>query len=545
MGTRVTEARVRQCREAGLWRNESLETYLDRWATARPDKVAVVDGHGRYSWAALARAVERVAHGLRAHGLEAGGVVSCQLPNWNEFVLVFLAASRLGAVVNPIPPTYRASELRFMLGLLESQTLIVPSTFRGFDYLPMTAQIRKELPRLERVFVARGEAPAGTEPFSALTDTAWEAKAGRGSLPGSDPDTVHEVVFTSGTTGEPKGVMHTPNTTLSTIYALIERLAFTDRDVLLMASTLGHQTGYLYGYCLNLLLGATAVWMDIWNVADAARLIEAERVTFTMGATPFLRDLTYAETPRDLGSLRVFISAGAPIPRQLVKDARDRLKCAISAGWGMTENGLVTCNGLDDPEEKVFTTDGVPLSGMELRVVDEDGHEVARDDEGDLLVRGPAQFAGYFKRPEFTADGHTIDGWFKTGDRATLDGDGYLSITGRTKDVIIRGGENIPVVEVENLLYTHPKIAGVAIVAMADPRLVERACAVVIPHDGQSLTLPEVTAFLEGHQLARHKFPERLEIVTEFPMTPSGKIQKYRLRQLVAERIKSKLGGAA
>jgi cyclohexanecarboxylate-CoA ligase len=545
MGTRVTEARARQCRAAGLWRNESLETYLDRWATARPDKAAVVDGHGRYSWAALARAVERVAHGLRVHGLEAGGVVSCQLPNWNEFVLVFLAASRLGAVVNPIPPTYRASELRFMLGLLESQTLIVPSTFRGFDYLPMVAQIRKELPRLERVFVARGEAPAGTEPFSALTDTAWEAKAGRGSLPGSDPDTVHEVVFTSGTTGEPKGVMHTPNTTLSTIYALIERLAFTDRDVLLMASTLGHQTGYLYGYCLNLLLGATAVWMDIWNVADAARLIEAERVTFTMGATPFLRDLTYAETPRDLGSLRVFISAGAPIPRQLVKDARDRLKCAVSAGWGMTENGLVTCNGLDDPEEKVFTTDGVPLSGMELRVVDDDGHEVARGGEGDLLVRGPAQFAGYFKRPEFTADGHTIDGWFKTGDCATLDGDGYVSITGRTKDVIIRGGENIPVVEVENLLYTHPKIAGVAIVAMADPRLVERACAVVIPHDGQSLTLPEVTAFLEGHQLARHKFPERLEIVTEFPMTPSGKIQKYRLRQLVAERIKGKLGGAA
>ena len=537
MGTRVAEARARECTEAGLWRNESLETYLDRWATARPDKAAVVDGQGRYTWASLARAVERVAYGLRALGLEAGGVISCQLPNWNEFVLVFLAASRLGAVVNPIPPTYRASELRFMLGLLESQALVVPSTFRGFDYLPMAAQIRHELPRLERVFVARGRAPAGMEGFSVLTDTAWETKAGRRPLPGSDPNTVHEVVFTSGTTGEPKGVMHTPNTTLATIYTLIERLAFTDQDVLLMASTLGHQTGYLYGYCLNLLLGATAVWMDVWNVADAARLIEGERVTFTMGATPFLRDLTYAETPRDLGSLRVFISAGAPIPRQLVKDARDRLQCVISAGWGMTENGLVTCNGLDDPEEKVFATDGLPLPGMELRVVDDDGGRVTSGGEGDLLVRGPAQFAGYFKRPEFTADGHTADGWFKTGDRATLDGDGYVSITGRTKDVIIRGGENIPVVEVENLLYTHPKIAGVAIVAMDDPRLVERACAVVIPHDGYSLTLPEITAFLEGQQLARHKFPERLEIVAEFPMTPSGKIQKYRLRQLIAERI--------
>jgi cyclohexanecarboxylate-CoA ligase len=545
MGTKVSEARVRECTEAGLWRNESLETYLDRWATSRPDKAAVVDGQGRYTWAALARAVERVAHGLAAHGVEPGGVVSCQLPNWNEFVLVFLAASRLGAVVNPIPPTYRASELRFMLGLLESQALVVPATFRGFDYRQMAAQIKGDLPRLERVFVARGDAPAGMETFAALTDTAWEARAGRRPLPGSDPNTVHEVVFTSGTTGEPKGVMHTPNTTLSTIYTGIERLAFTDRDVLLMASTLGHQTGYLYGYCLNLLLGATAVWMDVWNPAEAARLIEAERVTFTMGATPFLRDLTYTETAHALGSLRVFISAGAPIPRQLVKDARRRLDCVISAGWGMTENGLVTCNGLGDAEEKVFATDGVPLPGMELRVVDDDGRDVPVGGEGDLLVRGPSQFVGYFKRPQFTAEGHTADGWFKTGDRATLDADGYVSITGRTKDLIIRGGENIPIVEVENLLYTHPKVSGVAIVAMADQRLGERACAVVIPREGQSLTLPEITVFLEAHQLARHKFPERLEIVSEFPMTPSGKVQKYRLRELVAERIKGGAGGAA
>jgi cyclohexanecarboxylate-CoA ligase len=204
----------------------------------------------------------------------------------------------------------------------------------------------------------------------------------------------------------------------------------------------------------------------------------------------------------------------------------------------MTENGLVSCNGLDDPEEKVFTTDGVPLPGMELRVVDEGGRDAPHGVEGDLLVRGPAQFAGYYKRPEFTADGHTADGWFKTGDRATLDRDGYVSITGRTKDVIIRGGENIPVVEVENILYTHPKVAGVAIVAMDDARLGERACAVVIPRQGESLALPEVIAFLEAQQLARQKFPERLELVSEFPMTPSGKIQKYRLRQLVAERIK-------
>jgi cyclohexanecarboxylate-CoA ligase len=545
MDTKVSIARGREFSAAALWRNESLETYLDRWASVRPDKAAIVDGQRRYTWSELARAVERVAHGLAAHGLRPGGVISCQLPNWNEFVLVFLAASRLGAVINPIPPTYRASELRFMLGLLDAHTLVIPAIFRGFDYRVMAAELRRDLPRLERVFVARGEPPAGMERFAALTDSAWEAKEERRPLPGTDPNAVHEVVFTSGTTGEPKGVMHTPNTTLSTLYTTVERLAFTDRDVLLMASTLGHQTGYLYGYCMTVLLGATAVWMDMWNAESAARLIEAERVTFTMGATPFLRDLTYTQAAHDMGSLRLFISAGAPIPRQLVKDGRDRLKCAISAGWGMTENGLVTCNGLKDPEEKVFTTDGVPLPGMELRVVDEAGGDLGAGREGDLLVRGPSQFAGYFKRPEFTADGHTADGWFKTGDRATLDRDGYVSITGRSKDIIIRGGENIPVVEVENLLYTHPKISGVSIVAMADPRLVERACAVVIPREGQQLTLPEITSFLEGQGVARHKFPERLEIVSEFPMTPSGKVQKYRLRALVAERIRGEAGPGA
>ena len=545
METNLTDARIRASRASRAWRDESLETYLDRWASTRPDKTAVVDRVRRLTYQDLARAVDRVAHGLRAHGVEAGSVISLQLPNWHEVGLLFLAASRLGAVVNPIPPTYRASELRFMLGLLESQVMIVPATFRGFDYRDMLAALRPQTPRLEHVFVVRGDPGPGMQPFTALTDTAWEARAGRRPLPGTDPNAVHEIVFTSGTTGEPKGVMHTPNTTLSTIYQTIERLEFSERDVLLMASTLGHQTGYLYGYCLDLLLGATAVWMDVWNATEAARLVEAERVTFTMGATPFLRDLTYTDAKNDFGSLRLFISAGAPIPRPLVRDARARLKCAISAGWGMTENGLVTCNGLDDPEEKVFDTDGAPWPGMELRVVGEDGSDVPTGIEGELLVRGQSQFVGYFKRPVFTAEAHTADGWFKTGDRATLDRDGYISITGRSKDLIIRGGENIPVVEVENVLYTHPKISGVAIVAIADSRLVERACAVVIPREGQSITLPEISAFLERQQLAKHKFPERLEIVDEFPMTPSGKVQKYRLRQLVAERIAAQAARAA
>jgi cyclohexanecarboxylate-CoA ligase len=544
MDTTLTAERIHASTAAGFWRGETLASCLDRWARTRPARTAVVDAVGRLSYAALARGVERVAHALRAHGVEAGRVVSCQLPNWNEFVLVALAATRLGAVIHPIPPTYRAHELRFMLGLLESQVLVVPGTFRGFDYPAMVAGLRGTLPRLEQVIVVRGPAPAGMLSWTALTDRAWEARAGRRPLPGTDPNAVHEIVFTSGTTGEPKGVMHTSNTLLATLPALAERLRLTGDEVLLMASTLGHQTGYGYGLALAVLLGGTAVWMDVWDPAAAAALVERERVTFTMGATPFLRDLTQVAGRRDLTSLRAFIAAGAPIPRALVGEARRRLECAISAGWGMTENGLVTCNGLEDPEDKIFATDGAPLPGMEVRVVDGAGRDVGAGAEGDLLVRGPALFVGYARRPGFTAEAHTPDGWFRTGDRATLDRDGYVTITGRTKDLVIRGGENVPVAEVEGLLYAHPKLAGVAIVAMPDPRLGERACAVVIPRPGHTVTLAELVAFLERQGVARYKFPERLEVVAEFPTTPSGKVQKYRLRELVAARVAAERGRA-
>jgi cyclohexanecarboxylate-CoA ligase len=536
------EERIRRSVASGQWRNESVEVYLDRWATKRPAKTAIVDGAGRYTYAELARTVERVAHGLAAHGVERGGVISCQLPNWNEFIVLLLAVARLGAIVNPIPPIYRASELRFMLNRLESRVVVIPGTFRGFDHVSMLAGLRPDVPRVEHVFVARGAPGGDMLPFTTLTDTAWEARPGRRGLPGSDPNEVCEVIFTSGTTGEPKGVMHTPNTVLANVSRVIERLACSERDVVLMSSTFAHQTGYLYGYCLTFVLGATGVWLDVWNAAEAARLIAAARVTFTMGATPFLQDLTHVPGRHDLSSLRLFISAGAPIPRPLVRDARARLGCAISPGWGMTENGLVTCNGFDDPEDKVFTTDGRPLPGMELRIEEGDGQSLPPGTEGDLLVRGSSQFVGYFKRPEFTRESYTADGWFRTGDRATLDRDGYLSITGRSKDLIIRGGENIPVVEVENVLFAHPKIASVAIVGMPDPRLGERACAFVIPKPGESVTLAEIVAYLESQQLARQKFPERIETVAEFPMTPSGKVQKFRLRRLIAEKLANESG---
>src|SRR5712691_4882907 len=322
--TDLTAERVRAATLAGYWRDETIDRYLDRWATQRPEKTALVDGSWRVTWAELARTVERVAHGLAEHGIGPGAVVACQLPNWSEFVILALATTRVGAILNPIPPTYRANELRFILDVLEARALVIPGRFRNFDYVAMAESLRRETPRLERVWVARGTPGRDMLPFAALLETAWEARAGRRPLAGTEPNAVTEVIFTSGTTGEPKGVMHTSNTVLSIIYPLIERLRFTERDVTLMSSTFGHQTGFLYGYCMTMLLGSTGVWLDVWNAEEAARLIEAERVTFTMGATPFLQDLTYsaAVERRDCSSLRLFISAGAAIPRKLVQDAR-------------------------------------------------------------------------------------------------------------------------------------------------------------------------------------------------------------------------------
>jgi cyclohexanecarboxylate-CoA ligase len=293
----------------------------------------------------------------------------------------------------------------------------------------------------------------------------------------------------------------------------------------------------MYGLVLPVMLGATAILQDIFDPAEMARQVIAERATFTMGATPFLNDFVEcierdgAETP----SLRVFVSAGAPIPRDLVTRARSILGAAIVSGWGMSENGAVTTTRLDDPEELVTGTDGCALPGMEVRVLDEAGECTPPDEPGELHVRGCSNFLGYFKRPGL-AD-IDADGWFKTGDIARIDAQGYIRITGRSKDIIIRGGENIPVVEIEGLLYRHPAIAAVAIVGFPHPRLGEQACAFVVPREGEDFIFADMVGYLKSQRIAVQYIPEKLEIVAELPITPSGKVQKFKLRNsLLATR---------
>ena len=530
-------ARGPAARAAGLWGDETLRDHLARAVAATPDRAAIVacrsegGAEHRITYRGLDELATKVALSLRERGVGRGDVVSFQLPNWWEFSVLHLACLKLGAVSNPLMVIFRQRELGFMLGLAESKVLVVPHRFRGFDYPAMAREVQAALPGLRHVFVAGGE-----------SDTAFDRLLAPQDDPGGfvqaplSADDVIQLLYTSGTTGEPKGVTHTSNTMLSNLGPFAARLGLGADDVIHMPSPLAHQLGFMYGIVLPVMLGGTAVLQDIFTAPEMARQIRAEGATFTMGATPFLNDLTehVAATGEATPTLRVFVSAGAPIPRALVAKARPTLGTAVISAWGMSENGAVTTTRLEDNEERATTTDGCPLPGMELRIVDGEGRRLPPGAEGSLQVRGCSNFAGYLKRPDL--DPTDPDGWFDTGDLARMDADGYIRIAGRSKDIIIRGGENIPVVEVEGLLYRHPAVAEVAVVGYPDARLGERACAYVRLREGASLSMAEMVAHLEAQKMARQYMPERLEIVAELPRTPSGKIQKFRLREMARQQ---------
>ena len=551
----LPQARVQSMKQAGFWRGRTLLDYLDDCVARSPERTAIVDNRlatGErqvLTYAELGRRVERIAQGLAALGVGTGDVVSYQLPNWWQFTALHLAALRLGAITNPLMPIFRERELEFMLRLAEAKVFIVPKRFRDFDYEAMANGLRTKLPALGHVLVVGGDGPGAFERLLDGSGKADRGKADGGKADGGKdsggkaarkplaerrpaPDDVVEIIFTSGTTGEPKGVMHTSHTLFSNIEPYAERLRLGKQDVVLMASPMAHQTGFMYGLMMPIFLGGISVLLDTWNPARAVDLVAAERVSFTMASTPFLLDLTNEAEKRkqDVDTLHTFLSAGAPIPRSLVRRAADGLGARIVSAWGMTENGAVTTTRPDDRAEKIFETDGCPLPGMELRTIDPEGRPLGPDQQGRLQVRGCSNFVGYLKRPEWY--GTDAEGWFDTGDLARLDADGYVRITGRSKDILIRGGENVPVVEIEDLIYQHPAVLETAIVGMPDPRLGERGCAFVTLRPGQSLTLKELVAFLETKKVAKQYLPERLEVIPALPKTPSGKVQKFRLREM-------------
>lgn len=530
--TTLTNERIESAKAAGYWPDVSLH---DSLVVADPDKTALIDSRQRLTYRELLDLAEDLACGLVSIGIRPRDVVQVQLPNWVEFVIAMAAVERIGAVINPVAPIFRRNEVTVMSELAKPRAVICAREYRGFDYPAMHLEIREQLSCIEQIVVV-GDAPPDTTSWDEVVSTGRANRLPPETLdllaPGHDD--VTEIIFTSGTTGQPKGVLHTGNTLSAGLSGVRPNLRHGADEVIHMASTFAHQTGFLFGARLPLVVGGTGIYQDVWDAAAFADLIGAEHITASAGAAPFLADLLRVPglDEKDLSSFTTFGCFGSAIPLPLLEEAAERLPCAVMPGWGMSEISLLTTTSWTDPIEKRALTDGNPLDGNEIRVIDPQGAVCASGVEGDLQARGVFEFVGYLQGRAFTQSFYDEDGWFDTGDRATIDDDGYVRITGRSKDLVIRGGENVPVKEVEDVLLRHAAVAGVAIVALPHDRLGEVGCAFVVVAEGLAApALSDLTEFLEAQSVTRQFWPEQLEIIDAFPMTPSGKVQKYRLRE--------------
>lgn len=534
------DQRGAQMRAAGFWRDETLLDHLARQVSALPDKVAVSAYRADQSscrtltYLELDHAANRLAAALDQIGVGRGDVVSMQLPNWWQALAIHIACLKIGAITNPLMTILRERELGYMLKQARAKVFIVPRQFRGFDYLGLAQGLRPDLPDLLEI-IDIGEVEG--DGFDRFLETV-PADATPASAAAANPDDVIELLFTSGTTGEPKGVMHSSNTMLSNLVPFAVRLGLQSGDVIHMPSPIGHQLGFMYGLVLPVMLGASTVLQDVFDPAEMERQVARHQVTFTMAAPPFLADFVRHIEARQstTESLRIFVSAGAPVARSLVARSREVLGAAVISGWGMSENGAVTITRPQDSIDQVTNTDGCALEGMEVIVRREDDTVAPPDETGRLFVRGCSNFVGYFARPDLP----TLDseGWFETGDFARIDAEGYVRITGRSKDIIIRGGENVPVVEIEDLISQHPAVSSVAIVAVPHERLGEQALAFVVTAGDVEFGLEIMRDHLRRSGTAVHYFPEYLKTVDALPTTASGKVQKFVLR----DQAKAELG---
>src|SRR6059036_856442 len=532
--TRLTGELIARYQKSGHWGSETFGTILARRASAHPDRVAIVDRGRRVTYAELETRVDRVAAGLGALGNGVGDVVTIQLPNWAEFAYVFFALERLGAVANQIGPDFRSREVDYILRFSESRAFVCPASFKNFDYVKMISELRPGLPDLEAVCVLGRPASssAGLVSLDALVEDASAAPPGAGQR----ANDVMRMAFTSGTTGNPKGVIHSHNTTLSTCRTLNADMRVTPEEVFLIYLPLGLNWGYLT-LVQAVMAGARAVLLDQFSARAPLELIQRERVTYIPTApASIIAMLNEPDLRRyDLSSLRVIITGGASCPIETIREFRARMHGHLIELYGMLETGFHTYTRLSDDPEAVTGTVGRVSSGLGLRLIDDSGRDVAAGAEGEIAAQGPSVHLGYHKNPTANAELFTADGWFRTGDLGQLDEAGNLRIVGRLKEMINRGGKKFFPREIEEILYTHPKILHAAIVGVPDPRLGERNCLCVIPRAGQTLTLDEVVGYLRDG-VATYKLPETIEVFDELPFTPTGKIQRHVLVRRVLER---------
>ncbi|EFD9109917.1 medium-chain fatty-acid--CoA ligase [Escherichia coli] len=531
------EQRRAAYRQQGLWGDASLADYWQQTARAMPDKIAVVDNHGAsYTYSALDHAASCLANWMLAKGIESGDRIAFQLPGWCEFTVIYLACLKIGAVSVPLLPSWREAELVWVLNKCQAKMFFAPTLFKQTRPVDLILPLQNQLPQLQQIVGVDKLAPA-TSSLSLSQIIADNTSLTTAIT--THGDELAAVLFTSGTEGLPKGVMLTHNNILASERAYCVRLNLTWQDVFMMPAPLGHATGFLHGVTAPFLIGARSVLLDIFTPDACLALLEQQRCTCMLGATPFVYDLlnVLEKQPADLSALRFFLCGGTTIPKKVARECQ-QLGIKLLSVYGSTESSPHAVVNLDDPLSRFMHTDGYAAAGVEIKVVDDARKTLPLGCEGEEASRGPNVFMGYFDEPELTARALDEEGWYYSGDLCRMDEAGYIKITGRKKDIIVRGGENISSREVEDILLQHPKIHDACVVAMPDERLGERSCAYVVlkaPH--HSLSLEEVVAFFSRKRVAKYKYPEHIVVIEKLPRTASGKIQKFLLRKDIMRRL--------
>ncbi|MBM7517182.1 AMP-binding protein [Nocardioides nitrophenolicus] len=540
---RYSDDEIARFYDQGLWTRDTLFDLVEQQAAARPDKVFGTDASTSLTYAELRDRARALAVGLRRRGVGPGDRVVVQLPSWTEFFVIAAAVARIGAVLVPVMPIYRDDEVGFIVETSGAKVAFTALSYRRFDHARMFTGLAAASPTLETVVVLRPDAdlPPGAVAYEDLPvdldPDAADAELGAGV----GPDEPFVIVFSSGTTSRPKGCLHTFNTMACGARLLGRGWAYTEDDVQFGPSPVTHTTGLVTSYLLPLVHGAASHLMEQWEPKEGLERIRRFGCTACVSATTFLQMVldVYDPAVHDAGTMRFWTSAGAPIPASFVETARATLPdMAVLSLYGRTENITTTMCTIDDDPARSLSSDGRALPLQEVRIVDERGEELPRGEEGDIAYRGAMNCLEYIGEPELTAAGYTADGFHLSGDLGRMDEDGYVRVTGRTKDIVIRGGMNISVRQVEDELTAHPAVAAVALVGMPDRYLGERVCCYLVLREGHAeLTLDEIRGYLLDRGLAIQKVPERVELVTELPMTATGKVQKHVLRADIAAKL--------
>jgi len=541
---RYTEEQISRYYEQGLWCDYTLFDALEKQVAERGDKVFGTDSTKSYTFRELRDSALRLAAGLVRRGVHAGDRVAVQIPSWTDFFVISAALARIGAIIVPIMPIYRRDEVGYIVETAGVSVAFTTDHYRGFDHADLFLDLAKSSSTLREVIVVRGHGvPSGALEYADVVADVDVASAGAEIGSGPGPDDAFVVVFTSGTTSRPKGCLHTFNTMACGARLLGKGWHYTDADVQFGPSPVTHTTGLVTSFILPLIHGAASHLMEQWDPQEGLERIAKFGCTGCVSATTFLQMVLNVYDPdvHDASTMRFWTSAGAPIPSSFVREAREVFpQMQVLSLYGRTENITTTMCTLDDEPERSVTSDGKALPLQEVRIVDDGGREVPRGTEGDIAYRGAMNCLEYIGQPEETARNYTADGFHRSGDLGTMEESGYVRVTGRLKDIVIRGGLNISVRQIEDLLIAHPAVQDVAVVGMPDSKMGEKVCAYLVPADGHpALTLEEIKDYLLSQGLAIQKVPERLEIAGELPTTATGKIQKHVLRADIA----AKLGG--